>query len=300
MTNNILKNSTLGILRSLDDSPIMRAIRAMEDSPTMRMIRDINDSPVLRVMHEIENSPSMQILRQLEESPAMRIMRDLENFPTLKIVEKLESSDAFKAIRELQDSPVLRAIKGLETSPSIKAFSRVTEQLNHNYGALAFSEAYDLLINEIQEAEDDASLAEKIQDKSTRSPLSLLSAEFYLSLIFALFLYYLSQMSAIESEERVLEKMNELEQTIATQLNVLQGADIDHEFLVTERELNFRKGPGMEYEVIEVLPRNKKVMELERNKEWIKIEFFDYINNISRVGWVHSGHLIAMNLMGEE
>lgn len=295
MTNNIFKNTTLDILRSLDDSPTMRAIRAMEDSATVRMMRDINNSPSLRIMREIEDSPTMRLLRQIEESPAMRIMRDLENTPTLKIIKDLENSSAFKAIRGLQDSPALRAIKALEVSPSITAFSRISEQLNQNYGALTFSEAYQLIVDEMPEAEDDASLLEMVQDKSNRAPLSPLSAEFYLSLIFALFLYYLSQMSATESEERLIERMGVLEQTITTQLNVLQSKEIGHVFLVTDRELNLREGPGMDNEVIEVLPRNKKIMELKRSKEWVQIEYFDYINNVSKVGWVHSGYLMVVD-----
>lgn len=299
MNKNIFNNSTLNALRTLDDSPAMRAIRAIEDSPSMRMIRNINYSPALKMMREIENSPTMQMLRQVEESPAMRIVRDFENLPALKTINDLEKSIAFKAIRDLQDSPALRAIKALEVSPSIKAFSKVADQLKHIYGALAFSEAYELLIDEIPEIEDDDSweaLSEKVQDRTSRSPLSPLSAEFYLSLIFALFLYYLSQMSATESEERMLERMNELEQTITTQLNSLQSNDTDYVFSVPDRELNLREGPSMDHQVIEVLPMNKKVMELERNRDWVKIEYFDYLNNISKVGWVHSKYLLVLDL----
>lgn len=303
MNKNFFNNSTLNALRTLDDSPAMLAIRAIEDSPSMRMIRDINNSPALKMMREIENSPTMQMLRHVEESPAMRIMRDLENSPALKIINDLENSTAFKAMRDLQDSPALRAIKALEVSPSIKAFYKVAEQLKYNYGALAFSEAYELLIDEIPAIEDDEVwevLSEKVQNRTSRAPLSPLSAEFYLSLIFALFLYYLSQMTATESEQRILQRMNELEQTITTQFNSLQSNDTDYTFSVPDRELNLREGPGMEHNVIEILPKNKKVMELKRNRDWVKIEYFDYLNNVSKVGWVHSQYLLVLDLKNEK
>ena len=295
MTNDLLKNTTLDFLRSLDDSPTMRAIRALEESPTMRMIREVENSPTLRLMREIEDSPSMRLIRQIEKSPAMRIMRDLEKSPALQIVRDLESSVAFRVIRDLQDSPALRAIKALEVSPSLAAFSRISEQVNKSFGALTFSEAYQFLVDEIKEAEDDASLIEEIKDKSCCAPLSLLSAEFYLSLIFALFLYYLSQVSAMESEERLLERMRMLEQTISIQLHTLESKEVENVFLVTDRELKFREGPSMDSKVIEVLPRNKKVMELSRQKDWIHVEYFDYVNNISKDGWVHSGYVIVVN-----
>ena len=261
----------------------------------MRMIREIDDSPTLRLIREIEDSPSMRLIRQIEESPAMRIMRDLEKSPALQVVKDLENSAAFQAIRDLQDSPALRAIKALEVSPSLSAFSRISEQVNRNFGALTFSEAYQFLVDEIEEAENDTSLIEEVNNKSRHAPLSPLSAEFYLSLMFALFLYYLSQMSAMESEEKLLERMEALEQTISTQLQTLERKENESVFLVTDRELNFREGPSMDSKVLEVLPRNRKVIELTRQKEWIQVEYFDYVSNLNKIGWVHSGYVILVN-----
>lgn len=297
MTNNLFKNATLDLLRSLDDSPTMRAIRALEESPTMRMLEEINDSPMLRLMQELEDSPSMRLFRQIEESPAMRIMRNLEESPSFQIIRDLENSPAFRAIHDLQNSPALRVIEALDVSPSLTAFSKISEQINKGFSALTFSEAYQLLVDEIIEAENDASLVEEVKTKSNRAPLSPLSAEFYLNLIFALFLYYLSQMSATESEERLLERMELLENTISSQLQMLESNENESVFLVTDREINFREGPSIDSEVIEVLPRNKKVMELSRQREWIQVEYFDHINNLSKVGWVHSGYLILIESM---
>lgn len=303
MKKDIFNHSTIKALRILDDSPTMRAIRAIEDSPSMRMIRDMSNSPAVRMMRDIENSPTMQMLRDIEKSPAMRIMRDLENSPALRTIKDLVGSTGFKAIRELQNSSALRAIKALEVSPSIKAFSKIADQLKHNYGALAFSEAYGLLLDEIPAIEDDdswVSLSEKYQNRTSPTPFSPLRVEFYLELIFAMFLYCLSQMSSTESEERMLERINELEQTITTELSVLQSNDTDYVFLFSDRELNLREGPSVDHKVIEVLPRNKKVMELERNRDWVKIEFFDHIGNITKVGWVHSRYLLVVVSKGEE
>jgi hypothetical protein len=289
------KNSTLDILRSLDVSPAMRAIRALEESPSMRVISEINNSPTLRLMREIEDSPSMRLIRRVEESPAMRIFRDLENSPALKIIRDLEDSAAFRAVRELQDSPALKAIKALESSPSFAAFSIISEQLDTNFGALTFSEAYNFLVDEIEEAENDTDLVEGVKNKSSRAPLGHLSAEFYLNLILALFLYYFSQMSAMESEEKLLGKMEMLEQTISTQMQALERKENESVFLVTDRELNFRVGPSMDSKILEVLPRNKKVIELTRKRDWIQVKYFDYINNLNRTGWVHSGNIIVIN-----
>lgn len=277
------KYTTLDFLRSLDDSP------------AMRVLREINNLSTLRLMQEIEDSTSMKLIRQVEGSPAMRIIRDLESSPALKIVRDLEDSAAFRAIRELQDSPALKVIKALETSPSFTAFSIISEQLNRNFGVLTFSEAYKFLADEIEEAESDTALVEVIKNKSSQAPFSPLSAEFYLNLFLALFLHYLSQMSAMESEEKLLEKMEVLEKTISTQIQALQKKEKESIFLVTDRELNFRERPGMDSKILEVLPRNKKVIELARKREWVQVEYFDYVNNLNKVGWVHSGYIIVIN-----
>ncbi|GAB0149852.1 hypothetical protein McPS_25920 [Marichromatium sp. PS1] len=293
MTNNLFNNTTLDFLRALEESPTIRAILALEESPAMRMIREIDNSPALRLMREIEDSPSMRLIQQIKESPAMRIVRDPAP-PALQIIRDLEKSAAFQAISNLQDSPALRAIKAFEASPSLSAFSRITEQINSNFGALTFSEAYQFLVDEIQEAEDDASLVEELKDKSSRAPFGPLSAEFYLNLILALFLYYLSQVSATESEEKLLERMEMLEQTISTQLHKLESSEASSIFLVTDQALNFRDGPSMESKIMEMLPRNKKVIELKRQKDWIQVKYFDYVNNLNKVGWVHSGYMIVV------
>ena len=185
----------------------------------------------------------------------------------------------------------------------MEAFSRIAEQIKHSYGALTFSEAYELLADEYDKRSDLESLdilSGEVQKRAARAPLGVLSAEFYLSLILALFLFYLSQMSAQESEEKMLERMNGLEQTITTQLSELNQAEKDRPFLVADRSLNLRSGPGMEHDVIGNVLRSQKLMELERDRDWVKVECFDHINNVNVVGWAHSRYLLVTSPGGQE
>jgi hypothetical protein len=297
---NTFKNSTLKAIRALDDSAAMRAIRAIENSPSIRMMRELSESPAVRAIRQLENSPAMQAIRKFEESPAIRMIRDLEDSPALKAIKGFEESSAFKAIQQLQESPALKAMRALETSPAMEAFSRIAGQINHGYGALTFSEAYDLIADEYEKQSDiDALdvLSGKVQKRAGSAPHGVLSAEFYISLILALFLFYLSQMSAQESEERILERMNGLEQTITTQLSQIEN---DHHFLVTDRSLNLRSGPGMDNDVIGNISRNQKLMELERHRDWVKVECFDHINNVNVVGWAHSRYLLTITSGNQE
>jgi hypothetical protein len=294
---NTFESSALRALRALDDSPAMRAIRAIEDFSSVRMMREQNESPAVRAIRQFENSPAMQAFRQFEESPAIRLMRDLEDSPALKAIKGLEESSAFKAIQQLQDSPALRALRSLETSPAMEAFSRIAKQINHSYGALTFSEAYKLLADEYEKQSDMESLdilSGVVQKRADHAPHGVLSAEFYLNLILALFLFYLSHMSGLESERKMLERMNGLEQTITTQLNELNQIEKDQLFMVADRSLNIRSGPGRDYDVIGNISINQKLMELERDRDWVKVEYFDHINSVNVVGWAYSRYLLAI------
>jgi hypothetical protein len=296
---DIFDNTTLRALRALDESPAMKAIRALEDSPVARLMRDLDNSPALRIMKDLENSPAMKAIREIEESSVMRMLRDLDDSPTPKAMRGIEESPAFMAIRSLQESPAIKAIQALERSPILDAFSTVATRITHGYGALAFSEAYELLVEEYEEqvaghaAEPLDSLAESVKNRAAQAPFGPLSAEFYLNLFFALFLFYLSQISAEQTEERLLSRLDSMEQTISTQLNALRQESQRRVYLVADRAVNLRTGPGPDHDALDVLLRNQKVVQIGASGEWVNVEYFDYVANELKLGWSHSRYFIV-------
>ncbi|OXR50311.1 hypothetical protein PuT2_00040 [Pusillimonas sp. T2] len=298
---DIFDNPTLLALRALDESPTMKAIRAFEDSPVARLMRDLDNSPAIRIMRDLENSPAMKAIRGIEESPVMRMLRDFDDSPTLKAIREIEGSPAFMAIRSLQESPAIKAIQALERSPILEAFSTVATRITHGYGALAFSEAYGLLIEEYEEqvadhaAEPLDSLAESVKDRAAQAPFAPLSAEFYLGLVFALFLFYLSQISAEQSEERLLSRIDGMEQTISIQLDALKQDIQGRVYLVADRAVNLRTGPGSDHNAFGMLLRNQKVVQIGGSGVWVNVEYFDYVANELKRGWAHSRYFIAVS-----
>lgn len=307
----VFDNPTLRAMRALDDSPVMRAIRAIEDSPVARMMRDLENSPAFRLVQEMENSPAMKAIREIKESPVTRMLRDLDKSPTWKEIRGIEETSAFMAIRQLQESAAVKVIRALERSPILDAFSTVANQIKHGYGALAFSEAYDLLINEYEEqVEANAShpldrLADSVEKRAAQAPYGPLSAEFYINSVLALILFSLSQISSKQSEERLLKSQSQSEErllkrldamkpTISIQLDALLSNRQEGIFLVADRSVNLRTGPGPDHEKLDVLTRNQKVVQLETSDEWTKVEYFDYLANAHKRGWVHSRYFIAL------
>ncbi len=282
----------------------MKAIRALKDSPVARLMRDLDNPPALRIMKGLENSPATKAIRGIDDSSVMRILRDLDESPALKAMRGIEESPAFMAIRSLQESPAIKAIQTLERSPILDAFSTVATRITHGHGALEFSEAYELLVEEYEEqvanhaTEPLDSLAESVKDRAAQAPLGPLSAEFYLSLFFALFLFYLSQFSAEQSEERLLRRLDGMEQTISTQLNALNALKQDIQrkvYLVADRAVNLRTGPGTDHDVLDVLLMNQKVVQIGSIGEWANVEYFDYVANELKRGWAHSRYFVVVS-----
>lgn len=287
-------------MKNFKDFPALNALRALDNSPTMRAIRALEDSPTIRAIRQLEDSPMMRAIRELEDSPMMRAMRELEKSPAQKVLQQLEKSSAMEAIRRLENSPALRAVRGLESSSVMQALSNAIDKLSYGYGPIMLGEAYKEVLrrHEIASASGMAdtfdTIVNEVQEKANHAPSGPLSTEFYLNFIFAIILYYLSQMSGADSEEHIINRINTLETTITQQIKKLQNSEGNGRLYVVKRPLKLRSGPSTENKVLEVLPENLKVIERDRQSSWKKIEYFDYVENRQKSGWVYNRYLIAL------
>lgn len=263
-------------------------------------MNDIFENPGLKVLRALVESPAMRVIRAIEDLPIPRLMRDIENSLTLKMIRRIEESPALMAIHRLQESSIITAIQVLERRPFIDAFSTFANRITHGYGELAFSKAYGLLIKEYEEQlKEDVSepldnLAESVMDRAAKVPFGPLSAEFYLSLFIALLFFYISHLSGAQLEKHLLKRLDDMEQTISVQLDALRDDSRERIFIVADRRVNLRAGPGAEYDVLCVLLRHQKVEQIETSGEWTKVEYFDYLANEHKRGWVHSRYFIAL------
>jgi hypothetical protein len=64
------------------------------------------------------------------------------------------------------------------------------------------------------------------------------------------------------------------------------------EYIVVEAA-KLRKGPGKNFESVRVLPPNLLVEEVERDGEWSRIHYFDYVEGEARDGWISIKLLVA-------
>lgn len=88
------------------------------------------------------------------------------------------------------------------------------------------------------------------------------------------------------SEERVLERIDELEAKITVEIDGKKLQDTQRKEYVVMNSANLRNGPGTDYEPLRVLPPNLIVEEIGSDGEWIHVEFFDYIKGETEQGWI--------------
>src|SRR5208337_4881356 len=106
-----------------------------------------------------------------------------------------------------------------------------------------------------------------------------LSTEFYLNLILALFLFLYSQISTSYSEKLISRRIESMQSIVIQQLTDLKAYEEDQTFYVVDRTVNLRTRPSVKSGKITLLYPNTKVRLIERASKWIKVEYFDSLED---------------------
>lgn len=99
----------------------------------------------------------------------------------------------------------------------------------------------------------------------------------------------------MQSEEKMLLRIDQFETTISQQLSELKANEEADMFYVVMREINLRVRPNIKSEIIATLYPNMKVKLIEYASKWIRVEYFDYTENVYISGWAYKKYLKIMN-----
>jgi len=265
-------------LRALEKSPALSARLAFESSSVMRAMRALEKSPVLSARRTLEKSRAMRAIRAPEESSALNAKRAFESSSFMSVMRALEDSSRFASFNELAE----------------KLSSRIV-------GPLTLSEAYQVVAQSFEQTSDSTDigrmekLSSQVERQVNEAPKGPLSKEFYLSLILAFFLFWLSQVSSTDSEIRLLSRIDQFEATISQQLTELKAYEEVNTFYIVMRPVDLHVRPNTRSDIITVLYPNMKVKLIRRASKWIRIEYFDYRENVHISGWVYKKYLKILN-----
>ncbi len=263
---------------------------------------ELKKNTIHEAMKAIENSSALRAAKAFEDSSLIATMKSFENSSAVKAMKALENSSAWRAAKDFENSSLISTIRALQDSSRFASFNELAERFSSkNVGPLTLSEAYQFVTEnylqtssstEIDRLEE---LTANVDHRVQKAPDGALSKEFYLSLVLSLFLFWLSQISSTQSEEKMLLRIQQFETTISQQLSELKTDEGRETFYVVDRAVKLRVKPNTNSEVINILYPNAKVKLITRSSQWIRIEYFDYTENVYVSGWAFKKYLIILN-----
>jgi uncharacterized protein YgiM (DUF1202 family) len=274
-----------------------------------RMIRDLTESPTQQILRQLEQQ------RQLLEPPGYRALRELQDnivAEARRVNESLTSGfsslvgqyDVLKSLSAMQHQKDLvadlrRSLRAFQPPalPFIESFAAQIRSASRSLEALrVFQETFagqllDLAYKVAEASEEEIEgQVEKLSDfigthlaKSKRGPISL---EGYVQIILAPILYIHSILGAQQSVEQVMKRLNHIEAQLKAIAPVEPVKRAPELRLVAAASLRIRAEPSMESKIIGKLTRNSLVRVITKEKSWVRIEYFDFVDGSTSEGWV--------------
>jgi hypothetical protein len=296
------KNTIHEAMKALESSSFLSAAKALEDSSLFATMKSFENSSAVKAMKALENSSFLRAAKALENSSLFATMKSFENSSAVKAMKALENSSFLSAAKVFENSSLGSTIRALQDSSRFASFNELAERFSsQNVGPLTLSEAYQFVTesylqtsgtSEIDRLEE---LTGNVAHSVQKAPGGALSKEFYLGLVLSLFLFWLSQISSTQSEEKMLLRIQQLETTISQQLTELKTDEGIETFYVVDRAVKLRVKPNTDSGVINILYPNAKVKLITRSSQWIRIEYFDYTENVYVSGWAFKKYLTILN-----
>ncbi|SFD21861.1 SH3 domain-containing protein [Thiohalospira halophila DSM 15071] len=208
-------------------------------------------------------------------SQSLEIQKKWDTFAKALNQEVLKNPDLLKASR--QASEIARNISALQH----ENLSDIYSQILREYADANASGSLESSINEIEE-----------KASSSKTTLSL---EFYLTLVITLTIFLMQSIDSNEADDDLMERLDRLESTIVEKYEVATREEQNSSFYIVKANVNFREGPSTKHQVIDILYPNQKVRLMEQKQKWIKVEFYDHLEDIHREGWVYKKYLRLLN-----
>ena len=127
-----------------------------------------------------------------------------------------------------------------------------------------------------------------------RLPSGTVSKEAILMMILSVVLTVHQVESSSKDAHRIVEEFQEVRRVIQEEHPNVSGGDSvgndSHLFVVTT-ELNLRTEPSTDAPKEITIGYNQEVEVVRREEEWAYVEFYDDVEEIPRLGWVHTEYL---------
>ena len=135
-------------------------------------------------------------------------------------------------------------------------------------------------------------IQENFSNKLKNIPQGLISFEGMVQILVAIILFIYAQISSFESEKNITRKIEQLESNVMAQLSQQLLPDNEAKtYYIVKRRVNLRANFNTESTIINLLHPNQRVELIEKNKKWIYVKYFDYIDGVQKMGWAYKKYL---------
>lgn len=139
-------------------------------------------------------------------------------------------------------------------------------------------------VNEIKKAVGN--IANSIEKKTNGISPTAININGLHNLLLTIFFFIWAQISTYQSEQNIKVYIKDSEDRLSKIIETLQPSEPDEIYVVT-KAVRLRLGPSTNFDILEVLQPNMHVTVLKREKGWLQVEYFDYIDGETKEGWVY-------------
>lgn len=266
-------------------------------------IKSLNrTNPFIELQDSIKAFHFQDPLKELRESIKTHHLQN--PFRELQTsIKNIFCQDQLKDLQELlqpiQMSSSLRELQESMQSVVYRSFYKDSNPVN------LFEKAYQEILSKtiIEDGLSDSEVgeaalkvADDLKEETRNIPLSKLSFEFYVMLLISLILFMYSQQLSHESEERIMNKINDSHRILIEKIDEIAQDKSDEAYYVVLRPVNLRAKPSTKNStIISVLYSNQTTRLIERKGKWIRVEYFNYISGSHETGWCYKKYLKRIN-----
>lgn len=261
-------------------------------------------------------APSLEMLRQFErQHDWAKLQRDIMP-ATMAAQEHFETLRRFAEPKYFADLSALVARNQLDLSKllafNLSAYRAqnsagldALQSLKTIAGSAALSSAATEFIGRVNATSDlptkdsgsgSDAIEEAYLQEATRLQLTPATAQWVLSILLTLLLYWLAQQSAAESEDRILGRIGQLESAIEEAVAALAVGSNQTEVVLTTRAVSrstvvLTRPSGRSGRALGLVYADQVVMIRSGRGKWCEIEWFDLRDRSQKLGWVRKKYL---------
>jgi Bacterial SH3 domain len=286
----------------------MRSFWADEYERMNQVLRDVIGSPTQSLLREMEQ------YRQLLEPPGYGALRELQATvaETRRVNEGLASAFSavvghYEVLKSLEAINYSRELAvGLQSAiqafkppavPFIESFHEQVRSAARSMEALrqfegTFAGQLLELTHKMAEAPEDEleerveTLSEFLGAQLAESKHGSISLEGYVQIILALILYIYSMVGAEKLEDRVMRRLDTIEEQLKVIMPVEPVEGASDLRLVSAASLQVHSAPSESGQLLGEVTRNSLVRIVEERGEWARVEYFDFEKGRTNDGWM--------------